>query len=223
MNEDQLLNSTLQLIKNEDTSKAYDFLVSNKDNLEYISSQVYNFLYCLAATSNKKEEALRWLEEAIITQGLWYRPEVFEDEDLDSIRDDIAFEVCCKKSEQRYLKALQGAETISTWAEKKRERVVLCLHGNQQNNDISKGYWGFLEGSIYQVEYIQSKEIDSYGLFRWEDEGSGPEELFGVINSIEPDLYEETILCGFCSGCNLILKFMKDFDITCSKIILQSP
>ena len=125
MNEIQLLNKTLCLINDEDTSNAYDFLINNKDNLDSISSQVYNFLYCLAATSNKKEESLGWLEEAIIIEGLWYRLEVFEDEDLDTIRMDKRFEVCYKKSEERYLEALKGTRSICTWDEKKNDRLIL--------------------------------------------------------------------------------------------------
>lgn len=223
MNEIQLLNKTLCLINDEDTSNAYDFLINNKDNLDSISSQVYNFLYCLAATSNKKEEALGWLEEAIIIEGLWYRLEVFEDEDLDTIRMDKRFEVCYKKSEERYLEALKGTRSICTWDEKKNDRLILSLHGNQQNNKISKEHWDFLKGDKFQVEYIQSKEIDSYQLFRWEDKGSGAEQLNEIINSIDWNLYEERILCGFSSGCNIILKAIRDYNITCDKIILQSP
>lgn len=223
MDEMQLLNKRLSLLNDEDTSNAYDFLVNNIDDLESISSQVYNFLYCLAATSNKKEEALGWLEEAVIIEGLWYRPEVFEDEDLDNIREEKRFEICSKKSEVRYLEALKNTKTVCTWTEKKKDRLVLALHGNQQNNDISKNYWSFLEDDKYQVEYIQSEEIDSYRLFRWEDKGSGPDQLNEVINSIDWNLYEEKILCGFSSGCNVILKAIRDFNITCNMIILQSP
>lgn len=223
MTETQLLNRTLELIKDEDTSDAYNFLINNKDNLESISSQVYNFLYCLAATSNKKEEALGWLEEAITKAGLWYRPEVFEDDDLDSIREDNRFDICIKQSEERYIEALKNTKTVSTWRQKKKDRLILSLHGNQQNNEISKEYWDFLENDKYQVEYIQSNEIDSYQLFRWEDDGSGADQLNEIINSIDLELYQEKILCGFSSGCNVILKTIKDFDVSCDKIILQSP
>jgi len=223
MKEERLLNKTLDLINDESTNEAYSFLVANKNALETMSSQVYNFLYCLAATSGKKEESIAWLEEAVITKGLWFRPEVFEDEDLDTIRDDFRFKKCCGKSEERYLEALSHAKTICTWSKKTKSRLILSLHGNQQNNEISKEHWDFLRYDDYQLEYIQSKELDSFQLYRWEDEGTGPIQLQETIDMIEWDSYDNKILCGFSSGCNTILRAIRDRGVNCNKIILQSP
>lgn len=223
MNETQLLSRALELINEHGTLYAYNFLVANIYTLDSMSSQVYNFLYCLAATSDKKEEALRWLEEAIILKELWYRPEVFEDEDLNSLRDDIRFKTCSKISEERYLKAHKISKTQCTWINKRSNGLILVLHGNQQNNDISKVTWQFLDGEKCQVEYLQSEEIDSYNLFRWEDDGTGPIQLKETIDSIEWNSYEHKILCGFSAGCNVILRGIRDKDIRCNKIILQSP
>ncbi|MGF7056425.1 alpha/beta fold hydrolase [Brassicibacter mesophilus] len=223
MNETQLLNRTLELINEDGTSDAYDFLVTNICTLDSMSSQVYNFLYCLAATSNKKEEALGWLEEAILSKKLWYRPEVFEDADLDGIRDDIRFKTCCKVSEERCLEAYKISKSKCTWINKRSNRLILTLHGNQQNNEISKVSWHFLDGDKYQVEYLQSEEIDSCNLFRWEDDGTGPIQLKEAIELIEWNSYEQKILCGFSAGCNVILRAIRDQDISCNKIILQSP
>lgn len=223
MNETQLLNRTLDLIDDEGTYNAYNYLVTNKYLLDAISSQVYNFLYCLAATSNKKEEALDWLEEAIITKKMWYRREVFEDEDLDGIREDIRFESCYKLSEERYMEALKDAKSVCTWSKKRSDGLILSLHGNQQNNEINKLSWNDLDGEEYQVEYLQSKELDSYQLFRWEDDGTGSNQLIETIVSIEWNNYKRKILGGFSAGCNVILRAIRDTEISCNKIIMQSP
>ena len=223
MNERQLLNETLEIINEDGTLDAYNFLVTNIQTLDSMSSQVYNFLYCLAATSDKKEEALGWLEEAIFSKKLWYRPEVFEDEDLKSLQDDVRFKTCCKVSEERYLEVYKISKTQCTWINKRSNRLILALHGNQQNNEISKMSWQFLDGDKYQVEYLQSSEIDSYNLFRWEDDGTGPIQLKETIDLIDWNSYEQKILCGFSAGCNVILRAIRDKDISCNKIILQSP
>ncbi len=36
---------------------------------------------------------------------------------------------------------------------------------------------GILEALGYQVEYVQSKHIDSYGIYRWEDNLADEEQL----------------------------------------------
>jgi len=223
MNEMQLLNNTIDLIGDDGTLEAYTYLVSNISALDVISSQVYNFLYCLAATSEKKEEALDWLEKAIVENELWYRPEVFEDEDLDTLREDNRFKTCCDLSEERYLNALKDTRTLCTWKNKTHDGIILSLHGNQQNNEINKVYWDFLKSDHLQVGYIQSEELDSYQLFRWEDNGSGPDQLHKTLKNIEWNAYEQKILSGFSAGCNTILRTLKDKHINCDKIIMMAP
>lgn len=223
MNEIKLLNDTLELIGDDGTEKAYDYLLSNLDHIDNRSSQVYNFLYCLAATSGKQGEALDWLEEAIVEKGLWYRPEVYEDEDLDSIREDDRFKEYSTISLARYHDALKTVETVFTWREVKGNNLIIVLHGNQQNNEISKSHWSEIDSPENQVEYLQSHEIDSYQLYRWEDDGDGPTQLKQAIHSMDLNKYSLKVLAGFSAGCNTILRAIKAGDVECDKIILQSP
>jgi hypothetical protein len=223
MNESQLLNETLERISHEGTHEAYTFLVDHLDRLEDKSSQVYNFLYCLAATSDKPNEALDWMAEAIETKGLWYRPEVFEDEDLDSIREHARFTKYLKLSQARFEEEKNHVKPIFTWQNKTSDNLITVLHGNQQNNNISESYWSKLNLPNYQIAYLQSEEIDSYQLYRWEDEGSGPLQLQRALESIPWDTYDQRVLSGFSAGCNTILRGLSKAAITCDKIILQSP
>lgn len=223
MNENKLLNDTLELIGDDGTENAYEYLLSNLEHIDKLSSQVYNFLYCLAATSGKQDEALDWLEEAILEKGLWYRPELFEDEDLDSIREDDRFKEYSRISLTRYLEAQKTVETVFTWREVKGINLIIVLHGNQQNNEISKMHWSEINSPENQVEYLQSHEIDSYQLFRWEDRGDGPIQLKSALGSIGRNTYSNRILAGFSAGCNTILRAIKSRDVECEKIILLSP
>ena len=223
MNETKLLNDTLELIGDDGTEKAYEYLLSNLGQIDNRSSQVYNFLYCLAATSGKQGEALDWMEEAIVEKGLWYRPEVYEDEDLDSIREDDRFKEYTSISLARYLEARKTVETEFTWREVKGNKLIIVLHGNQQNNTISKSRWSDIDDSDTQVEYLQSHEIDSYQLYRWEDDGDGPSQLKQAIQSMDWDKYSSKVLAGFSAGCNTILRAIVEENVTCDKIILQSP
>jgi len=223
MKEEQLLNKTLNLINDDDSLVAYNYLVSNLDLLEEKSSQVYNFLYCLAAISDKKDEAIDWLREDIDTKGLWYRPEVFEDEDLDSIREKEEFKKYVKKSKDKFLEAKSKAKTVFTWKSKEKDNIIIVLHGNQQNNEISKNYWSDLKASNYQLEYIQSNEVDSYQLYRWEDQGNGIIQLINSLASIDYEKYKDKVLSGFSSGCNTILRTLSETNIVCDRVVLISP
>jgi hypothetical protein len=163
------------------------------------------------------------MEEAIVEKGLWYRPEVYEDEDLDSIREDDRFKEYSSISLARYLEASKTVETEFTWREVKGNTLIIVLHGNQQNNVVSKSHWSEIENPETQVEYLQSHEIDSYQLYRWEDDGDGPIQLKEAIHSVDWDKYSSKVLAGFSAGCNTILRAIKEEDVVCDKIILQSP
>jgi len=221
MKEEQLLDKTLEILGENGADEAYKYILSEKNQLEEYSSQLYNFLYCLSAVTGAKVESLAWIKESIIDERYWYRPEVFEDSDLDSIRNEAVFLDCRKISDTRYYEALKSAKTLCTWDEVKNTKLALVLHGNQQNMFSDRGYWKFMRDEGYQVEYVQSKIIDSYMLYRWED--NAETQLDSVIGKLSWDSYSTHALCGFSAGCDEILKTLLNKDIKCEKIILQSP
>ncbi|MCF8020835.1 MAG: hypothetical protein K9L62_15765 [Vallitaleaceae bacterium] len=223
MTETKLLDNTLGRIDETGTGKAYEYLKAHLNKDEDWSSQVYNFLYCLAATSDLPDEALTWLEEAIIEKGQWYRPDVFEDEDLDSIRNEERFHLCEKTSKKRYEDALKEASTEFTLKERLEDNLLVVLHGNQQNNDISRGFWRDISIEDYQVEYLQSKELDSYNLYRWNDDGDGPKQLASAMKKTDDLGFDNKVLAGFSAGCNTILRAIVEEKIVPDKLLLFSP
>ncbi|MCR3956269.1 MAG: hypothetical protein NUK57_08205 [Gudongella sp.] len=223
MREDKVLNDTLEVLEEEGVKSAYDYVAGHMKDIPKPSGQYYNFLYCLAALDGKTDEAMGYLEEAIIQRGYWYRPEVFEDEDLDSLRERPRFQELEEISKRRYEKALERAETKISWEKRTKDNILLALHGNQQNMSHSREEWSVLSDKNLQVEYMQSEEIDSFDIFRWEDEGKGPLQLKDCLEKIQWDEYGQRILGGFSAGCNVILRAILEEGIDCSAIVLQSP
>lgn len=221
MKENNVINEALRLMDNS-IREAYDYLVVNEASVEDRTGQLYNFLYCLAALSNMEDESLSWLEEAVINRKMWYRPEVFDDDDLDLIRETLRFQKCLSLSNIRYENALKESKSICTWKIKTKDDLLLVLHGNQQNIDIARQDWDQFSDQ-YQVEYLQSSEIDSKDLYRWEIEGNGYKELLKVLEKIEMTEYKTVSLAGFSAACHVILKALTNGFSVCNKVILQSP
>jgi hypothetical protein len=223
MKEDKLLNQTLELLEEKGVKEAYDFILGHKKEIPEPTGQYYNFLYCLAALDGKTEEAMGYLEEAIIGKCYWYRSEVFDDEDLDSLREKSRFKELKDISIKRYQEALKTAETIVSWEKKTQNNILLALHGNQQNMSHSKEEWSSIAVDSLQVEYMQSKEIDSCEIFRWDDNGDGPGQLSQSLSRMQWNSYKKRVIGGFSAGCNVILRAILEEDIDCTGIILQSP
>jgi len=146
---------------------------------------------------------------------------VFADDDLDSIRNKVEFLEYKKISDKRYYEASKLSSTLCTWKKVKSTKLALVLHGNQQNIHSDNGYWRFLEEKGYQVEYIQSQTIDSYRLYRWENDENT--QLDRIIMQLPWQKYKAHALCGFSAGCNEILKTLLYTKINCEKIMRQSP
>lgn len=223
MNEEKILNQTLQILETDGLKEAYDYLISKQSSFVLLLSQYFNFTSCLAASLEKEEESLLLLEEAIVRNEIWYRKEVFEDSDYDLIRHNPRFLEIQKISKARYHQAKQNTKIETTWNTKKNDNIVLVFHGNQQNNQISQMYWDQLELRNTQIEYIQSNELDSFNLYRWEDTTVHREELYSLIQTILKDGYKDSTLVGFSSGCNAIINLIALGNITCSKIIFYAP
>lgn len=221
MEEEKVLNQTLEQLEKNGAEAAYLYLLEKRNQIIHPTGQVYNYLYCLAAVSGKKEEALHFVEEAILEKGLWYRPEVLEDEDLSSIAEDERFLRCKEISEKRYQEECKNVRTCFSWQEKKKAKLAIALHGNQQNMRICHENWSFLEKQNYQLECVQSANIDSIHLYRWEDEQEA--QLPSMMKRIEKQGYEEILLCGFSSGCNEILKSIPEKTEEKIKLVLVSP
>lgn len=221
MKENNIINEALKIMDNS-IADAYKYLVENEAQVKDRTGQLYNFLYCLAALSDKEEEALTWLEEAIIVKKMWYRPEVFEDDDLDLIKENLRFQKCVNLSNFRYENALKEAKSICTWEEKTKDNLLLVLHGNQQNINIAREDWEQFSDD-YQVEYLQSSELDSQDLYRWEVDGNGYKELLKALETIDTNDYKTITLAGFSAGCQVILNALTEGFFVCNKVILQSP
>ncbi len=223
MNEDVLFEEIFDTLDTKGPAEAYKKMLDGYKNIEVPSSQVYNFLYCLASLSGHKEEALEWLSVSIEEKGFFYRPEVFEDTDLDAIRHEERFNYLTNLSEKRYIDASSKSEIKCSFKSKTTSNIALVLHGNQQNNDISRNYWDDVFCSDIQVEYLQSPHIDSYNRFRWNYDVDYNEIILKVLENISWEHYDKKILCGFSSGCNTILRLLLNDSVECDKVVLVAP
>lgn len=224
MTEKDLLEETLALYTQQGAAEARAFLEAKQPLVAARNRvQIENFRYCLAAVCGEKETALELLHNAIVGQGLWYRPAVFEDEDLRSLWEEPAFQSLQALSTQRYEAALDSTRPICTWEKKSAERLLLALHGNQQSLENAREAWSFAACERLQVDYFQSGEPDCYGLFRWEPEGPGPQQLADLLPQIGWGAYSERILGGFSAGCNVIARAVLEKKVPCDKIIWMGP
>lgn len=224
--ENDILERTLS-IADESYEKAYQFLQDQyAESNEKYGPQVLYFLACLAGGLKRKDEALKWLEEAIKIKRWWYRPEVLEDDDLELLKDDKEFIHLKSLSSARYKKAFLNSEPkLFSWEEKPRNNLFLAVHGNTQNAKIAKSEWTplFRNNNDWQIKAVQSGEPDSYGTYRWSSDKYQHVSVALVMNQMRGEGYKKIVCGGFSSGCDMLLRAVTFTPATCDALLLQSP
>ena len=90
----QLLNHALAMLDEQGPDAAFKLMIQEALQTDKVNqAQIYNFAYCFAALAGKTKEAMNLLQEAVCKEGFWYSYEyLMEDEDLEELRKDPAFE-----------------------------------------------------------------------------------------------------------------------------------
>lgn len=223
--ENDLLEETLSIAENGYVP-AYQFLLEKyEDNPEEYGPQTLYFLACLAGGANLPEKALEWLTTAILEKGWWYRPEVLEDDDLASLKNNSAFISLKSVSDKRYADAVSRAEAVFTWERKNADKLFLAVHGNTQNGQTARGDWepALRDRAQWQLETIQSAEPDGYRTYRWSYDMASYVPVASAIEKVQNEGYQKIVCGGFSAGCDMLLRAITYAPARCDMMILQSP
>ena len=223
--ENDLLEETLSIAENG-YAAAYQFLLEEYErNPENYGPQTLYFLACLAGGDNLPEKALEWLTVAILEKGWWYRPEVLEDDDLASLKNNFAFISLKSVSDNRYAEAASRAKAVFTWERKNADKLFLAVHGNTQNGQIARDDWEPIlrDNAQWQLETIQSAEPDGYGTYRWSYDMASYVPVAKAIEKVQNEGYQKIVCGGFSAGCDMLLRAIIFTPARCDMLILQSP
>lgn len=223
--ENDLLEETLAIAEKGYVA-AYQFLREEyENNPEAYGPQTLYFLACLAGGADLPEKALEWLTTAIVEKGWWYRPEVLEDDDLASLKNNAAFISLKSVSDRRYADAVSRAKAVFSWERKNADKLFLAVHGNTQNGQIAREDWEPIlkDHRQWQLETIQSAEPDGYGTYRWSYDMVSFLPVAKAIEKMQNKGYKKIVCGGFSAGCDMLLRAITYTPAHCDVLILQSP
>lgn len=223
--ENDLLEETLSIAE-DGYAAAYQFLLEEyENNSEEYGPQTLYFLACLAGGSNLPEKALEWLTTAILEKEWWYRPEVLEDDDLASLKNNLDFISLKSVSDNRYADAVSRAKAVFTWEKKNADKLFMAVHGNTQNGQIARADWEPIlrDNAQWQLETIQSAEPDGYGTYRWSYDIVSYVPVAKAIEKVQNEGYKKIVCGGFSAGCDMLLRAIIYTPARCDMLILQSP
>ncbi|ALL23497.1 alpha/beta hydrolase [Bacillus tropicus] len=222
----QLLNETLHCYASKGSLEAYTYIMEHAKGIIGNEAQIYNFKYALASAAGLEEEALHLMKEAIIEKGFWYGNEyLISDDDLKPLHKFEEFHQMvqlCKEREE-LAKKTERAD-VKYIDSKKKEKLFIAMHGNQENIGIIEPYWKSVLAQNYTLALPQSSKIQFSDGFVWDDLHRGKEELKEHYDKlIENRTVENVIIGGFSAGARVALYTILQKDIAVDGFIFMAP
>ncbi|ADY21350.1 alpha/beta hydrolase [Bacillus paranthracis] len=222
----QLLNETLHRYASKGSLEAYTYIMEHAKGIVGNEAQIYNFKYALASAAGLEEEALHLMKEAIIEKGFWYGNEyLISDDDLKPLHKFEEFHQMvqlCKEREE-LAKKTERAD-VKYIDSKKKEKLFIAMHGDQENIGIIEPYWKSVLAQNYTLALPQSSKIQFSDGFVWDDLHRGKEELKEHYDKlIENRTVENVIIGGFSAGARVALYTILQKDIAVDGFIFMAP
>ncbi|MGH1058527.1 alpha/beta hydrolase [Bacillus paranthracis] len=222
----QLLNETLHCYASKGSLEAYTYIMEHAKGIVGNEAQIYNFKYALASAAGLEEEALHLMKEAIIEKGFWYGNEyLISDDDLKPLHKFEEFHQMvqlCKEREE-LAKKTERAD-VKYIESKKKEKLFIAMHGDQENIGIIEPYWKSVLAQNYTLALPQSSKIQFSDGFVWDDLHRGKEELKEHYDKlIENRTVEHVIIGGFSAGARVALYTILQKDIAVDVFIFMAP
>jgi len=229
----RLINRTLEIYMKGDYLEAYNFITENYKSIKGNLAQIYNFRYAIANEAGLEELALQIMREAIVEKGFWYQYNyLIKDEDLKSLNKYKEFDALldiCKKRELEAKRNEKPALKIivpNKIDEKYKHPLIIALHGDQENIEITEDYWGSCVDKNYLLALPQSSQIQFSEGYEWKDIEKSARELKEHYESILEKYNidsDNIIIGGFSAGGRVTLySILKDI-IQVKGFILVAP
>ena len=228
-----LLNKTLEIYMKGDYLGAYNFITENYKGIKGNLAQIYNFRYSIANTAGLEGLALKIMSEAIVEKGFWYKYNyLIEDEDLKSLNKYKEFNALLDICKKRELEAKRDEKpdlkiiVPNKINEQYKYPLIVALHGDQENIEITEDYWSSCVDKNYIVALPRSSQIQFSEGYEWKDIEKGSRELMKHYDKILEKYNIDTdniIIGGFSAGGRVALySILKDI-IQVKGFILVAP
>ena len=224
-----MLDGALQLYRQERYLEAIDYINRHAHEVQGNMAQIYNFLYSLESKAGKINLALATFQEAVEEKGIWYSANYLRsDPDLDPLRTfemfDRLVEICREREEAAKKNSRPQLKVVSP--PHPAGGVVISLHGNQDNIDITEPYWREVVELGWTLALPQSSTIDLSDAYVWRDHEKGIKELGEHYRNLmreHPVPPEKVVLGGFSAGCQVALGAVLSGEARAKALLLMGP
>ena len=227
------LEASLVLYQEGRYKDAYDLITAEATSSDAIPALVYYMRYSFASRAGMLDLAMGLLKEAVLDRGYWYSNDHLDDGDLDPLRSRPDFQdlvaLCRERQDSARRAAVSEMELVLPCSSPINERtlMVVAIHGNQLNMDMTKVNWCGRSLSDCLLVFPQSSYPICTGAYSWPDPIAGTEEVKNHLESIYQKgiaiREQEVIMGGFSSGGRVALHAVLTGAVQAKGLILVAP
>lgn len=186
-----LMENIFKFYREGNFLEALSLVKEEKGNYLENLSRLYYYESCLFSVLNKKEEAIKVLNEAL-SYGFWWSTNTLTNEkDFDSIRESKEFKEImekCKKIEEESKKTLKNEFILkkpNNFDKNRNLPLIISLHSRDTNINRYSKYFDleFLKQNFY-ILFPQSLLKTSFSGYSWDDSELAYNDVISTFNNI---------------------------------------
>jgi predicted esterase len=209
---DQLKDSLIYQYEAGNYVTALELIEKNEPHFPEMSAYITFWKICLLSLEGRSQAALSTFRQGL-RDGLWWAEELFNDTDLDSLRDLAEFNELVAKSKQcwerertkikrEYVLILPDTPSSDAYP------LLIALHGRNSNKDSELKYWDVARRKGWAILSPQSTQPLFPGSYCWDDPDEGLQDvLFQLENTFKTHEIdrEKIVFGGFSQGSGMAI------------------
>jgi predicted esterase len=167
---------------------------------------------CLLSLDGRADETLSVFREGLAS-GLWWRSDVFNDNDLDAVRDLPEFQRLVVESHKQYEEARTNIERehvtlVPDGPTPAPYPLVIFLHGRNGHKESNRAEWEIARQKGWLVLLAQSTQPLFPGSYCWDDPARGMDDLHYYHAQVSRDYPVDprrVVMAGFSQGSGMAI------------------
>jgi poly(3-hydroxybutyrate) depolymerase len=167
---------------------------------------------CLLSLDGRADDTLSVFREGL-ESGLWWRSDVFEDMDLNTVRDLHEFQRLMAESQKQYEKSRGNIERdyillLPDRPDSGAYPLILFLHGRNGNKESNRAQWEIARQKGWLVLLAQSTQPLFPGSYCWDDPRQAMDDLRFYHDQVSQEYSldpQRLVLAGFSQGSGMAM------------------
>ena len=206
-----LIDELFRLYPQGKYAEALAVVEQQADNFPEQSARTTFWKLCLLSLCGRADDTISVFRQGL-DAGLWWRNDVFNDSDLNAVRDLPAFQRLMDESQVKYEAARTQMErdyaVLMPEEPSGNYPMLVALHGRNGNKESNIREWETARRKGWLVLLAQSTQPLFPGSYCWDDPAQGLSDLlfyYKNVSSKNPVDRQRIVLAGFSQGSGMAI------------------